>query len=311
MTSPPDLTRAGDVLIRRMVDREPLWKQQRGGAHMTPTQVRTEAATLSHTTSPDGTRIGYFTTGEGPPLVLVHGGLGDHTRWSELLPELEPHRTVHAMDRRGRGASGDGPEYAAQREFEDVAAVVDAVAEDAGAGVDVYGVSNGATFALGAATLTSNVRRLALYEPGIADADELVPPELEARMDALLASGDNEGLVETFFRAALGLGDDDIATIRAQPSWPARVAVAPTLPRELRHTPEQLFDPAQAAEVAVPTLLLQGSESPEILHEDVQRVAQVVPDSRIVILEGQAHSADFLAPQLVAEQLLAFLRETH
>ena len=271
--------------------------------------TRTDDVTLAHTTSRDGTRIGYFTTGEGPPLVLVHGGLGDHTRWGELLPYLEPHRTVHAMDRRGRGTSGDGPDYAPQREFEDVAAVVDAVAERSGSAVDLYGISNGATFALGAAALTDNIRRLALYEPGIADAEDLVPPELEERLDALLADGDNEGLVETFFREALGCGDGDLATMRAQPSWPARVAVAHTLPRELRNTPEQLFDPARAATVTVPTLLLQGSESPESLRADVRRVADAVPDTRIAILEGQAHSADFLAPQLVAEPLLAFLEE--
>ena len=272
--------------------------------------TRTDETTRSHTTSRDGTRIGYVTSGEGPPLLLVHGGLGDHTRWSELVPYLQPHRTVHAMDRRGRGMSGDGPQYSPRREFEDVAAVVDAIAEESGAHVDVYGVSNGATFALGAATLTSRIRRLALYEPGIDDADDLVTPELDRRLDALLADGDAEGLVETFFREALGLGGDDIATMRSQPSWPARVAAAPTLPRELRNAAEELFDPARAAQVTVPTLLLQGSESPESLHADVRRVAEAVPDRRVVVLEGQAHSADFLAPQLVAETLLAFLDET-
>jgi pimeloyl-ACP methyl ester carboxylesterase len=263
--------------------------------------------TLSHTTSPDGTTIGYFTSGDGPPLLLVHGGLGDHTRWGELVPYLEPHFTVHAMDRRGRGASGDGPAYAPEREFEDVAAVVDAVAEGEGRAVDVYAVSNGATFALGAAPLTTNVRRLALYEPGIHDAKDLITPEIDQRMKALIAAGDGDTLVETFFRDVLGLGDDGVATMRAQPSWPARVAAAPTLPRELRNAPEDLFDAARAATVAVPTLLLVGSESPEGLRADVRRVAEAVPNARIEVLEGQAHSADLLAPELVAEKLLAFL----
>jgi hypothetical protein len=40
-----------------------------GGAQQTPTQVA----------SRDGTEVGYFTSGDGPPLVLVHGALGDHT----------------------------------------------------------------------------------------------------------------------------------------------------------------------------------------------------------------------------------------
>ena len=80
-------------------------------------------------TSKDGTAIAYWTSGKGPPLVLVHGTPDDHTRWRPLLPYLESHTTVHAMDRRGRGGSGDGPQYTLEREYEDVAAVVDAVAE--------------------------------------------------------------------------------------------------------------------------------------------------------------------------------------
>ena len=60
----------------------------------------------------DGAPIAYWTSGTGPALVLVHGTTADHTRWQLLLPLLEPHVTVYAMDRRGRGASGDAPDYA-------------------------------------------------------------------------------------------------------------------------------------------------------------------------------------------------------
>ncbi len=85
--------------------------------------------TVSRVRSRDGTEIAYWTTGAGPPLVLVHGTPADHTRWRPLLPYLEPHATVHAMDRRGVGASGDALDYDVAREYEDVAAVIDAVAE--------------------------------------------------------------------------------------------------------------------------------------------------------------------------------------
>src|SRR5687768_11532650 len=103
--------------------------------------TRTDQATVTRMLSRDGTAIAYWTSGEGPPLVLVHGTTADHTRWRPLLPYLEPHATVHALDRRGRGASGDAPDYGVAREFEDVAAVVDAVAEAAGSAVDVLGHS--------------------------------------------------------------------------------------------------------------------------------------------------------------------------
>lgn len=109
----------------------------------------TDEATMTRVTSRDGTQIAYWTSGEGPPLVVVHGTTADHTRWRPLLPCLEPHATVHALDRRGRGASGDAPDYDVAREFEDVAAVVDAVAQASGSAVDVLGHSYGGLCAFG------------------------------------------------------------------------------------------------------------------------------------------------------------------
>jgi pimeloyl-ACP methyl ester carboxylesterase len=64
--------------------------------------------------------------------VLVHGTGGFSTRWKPILPALEKYFTVYAVDRRGRGESGDGSNYAIEREFDDVAAVVDPI----GNGVD-------------------------------------------------------------------------------------------------------------------------------------------------------------------------------
>lgn len=98
-----------------------------------------EASLVSRVRSRDGTEIAVWQTGSGPPLVLVHGTPADHSRWRPLLPYLQPHFTVHAVDRRGRGASTDSPDYALEREFEDVAAVVDAAAASSGSSVSVYG----------------------------------------------------------------------------------------------------------------------------------------------------------------------------
>jgi pimeloyl-ACP methyl ester carboxylesterase len=264
----------------------------------------------NHAVSRDGTEIGYWTSGDGPPLLLVHGVLGDHSRWEALRPHLVPSFTVHAMDRRGRGASGDAPEYAVEREFEDVAAVVDAVAGAAGAPVAVYGHSGGASFALGAAALSSNVGRLVLYEPAVNTVD-LLPPGLLERFDALLAAGEPEAVVETFCREVLHMTDEQVVAYRQQPSWPARVAASYTLPRELRIPPERLFDAERAAAVTVPTLLLEGSESPDGFKAAIGDVAAALSDARVAVLDGQGHTADVLAPELVAERLFAFLGEPH
>ena len=76
--------------------------------------------------SPDGTAIAYERRGQGPPLVMVHGSSLDHSRWGPSVTRLAGRFTLLMMDRRGRGASGDGPVYSIEREFEDVAAVADA-----------------------------------------------------------------------------------------------------------------------------------------------------------------------------------------
>ena len=111
-------------------------------------------------TSADGTPIAVQKRGAGPPLVLVHGTTSNHLSFRFVEPLLGKHLTVYALDRRGRGESGDAPEYAIEREFEDLAAVVDSRGKPS----NLLGHSYGALVP-GAAPLARNIRRLVLYEP--------------------------------------------------------------------------------------------------------------------------------------------------
>lgn len=265
--------------------------------------------TASTITSRDGTELAWFTSGTGPPLLLVHGALGDHSRWGRLLPYLEPHFTVHAMDRRGRGASGDGPAYALAREYEDVAAVIDAIAERSGERVNVYANSFGGLCVFGAAAHGPAIARMALYEawPVTRPQDLGPPPGFLERARNLLERDGNEAVVEAVFREVVGVGDEDIAALRSQPSWPARVAAAHTFMREEAAFLDTSHDPEAAKAITVPTLLLVGSESP-IWRPEAEPVAAAIPDARIAVLEGQEHIADVVAAELVAAQLVPFLR---
>jgi pimeloyl-ACP methyl ester carboxylesterase len=263
---------------------------------------------LTHIQSRDGTEIAFFTSGDGLPLLLVHGGAGDHTRWGALLPHLEPHFTVHAMDRRGRGASGDHPDYAIEREYEDVAAVVDVIARDSGSPIAVYGNSYGGICAFGGAPLTTNISRLALYEgwPPV-NPEAFAPPEgyLE-QAESMLESGEREAVLEMTLRVVVKMSEEELRAFKAHPSWPSRVAAAHTIPREERAFLENNFNPNHAAKITAPTLLITGSNSPD-WHPEVKTVAAALPNARIEILEGQGHIADITAPEMVAERLLGFL----
>src|SRR5262245_48632792 len=146
--------------------------------------------------SKDGTPIAYWHSGAGAPLLLVHGGTADHLTWTPVLPALERHFSVYTMDRRGRGESGDGTTYAIEREFEDIAAVIDAI----GGAVDVVGGSFGGTCALEATRLTANIRRLILYEPPMPFGLRYWPTEFSVRMQALLDAGEREQGLLLFLR---------------------------------------------------------------------------------------------------------------
>lgn len=259
-------------------------------------------------TSRDGTDIHYWTSGDGPPLVLVHGTTADHTRWQPLLPRLEPHATVHAMDRRGRGASGDADEYDVRREFEDIAAVIDAVAESSGSAVDAYGHSFGAYCLLGAATLTSNIRRLVAYEPPVNPGSGPFPPGFDDRLESMVAAGDREAALVTFLGEVVGMPDHELAAYQASPTWPARVAAMHTVPRELRSVLRPVVDLEHiAATITVPTLLPLGGDSPDWVVADVQALAAALRDAQVTVLEGQQHAADVLAPEAFAERVRSFL----
>jgi pimeloyl-ACP methyl ester carboxylesterase len=260
-------------------------------------------------TSRDGTEIAYRTSGVGPPLVLVHGTTADHTRWRPLLPHLEQHVTVHAVDRRGRGGSGDAASYDVVREFEDVVAVVDDVAAEAGAPVALLGHSFGAFCALGAASRTPHLAALVLYEPPLGAAAQDLPDGVVERIELLLAAGDRERALELMLREVVRMPPGELAAVRAQPSWQGRVAAAHTVPRELRSVTPDALRVALPAAVDVPVLLVTGGDSPGSFRRDVDAVAAAVGDARVAVIDGQQHVADVLAPAGFAEVVLPFLHD--
>ncbi len=255
-------------------------------------------------TSVDGTSIVYWRSGEGPPLVLVHGAAADRSRWAPVLPAFEQRFTVYAVDRRGRGGSGDSDDYAVQREFEDVAAVADAVGEPAA----LLGHSYGALCALEAALITRNVRKLVLYDPGIeVVGEEIYPPEVIERLEALLEAGDRDGVVATTMREVAGLPPETVEYMRSRPVWQARVDAAHTIPRELRAVKAYKLDPERFEDLRVPTLLLSGGDSPAALRKAAEALDEMLPDSRLVVMPGQGHAAMDTGTDLFTSEVLRFV----
>jgi pimeloyl-ACP methyl ester carboxylesterase len=261
-------------------------------------------------TSEDGTDIAYKVTGSGPPLVLLHGsGVSDHRRWeiAGVRPSLAEHFTVYAIDRRGRGMSGDAEEYAFDREVEDVVAVVEGIDQP----VTLLGHSYGALIALERAFRTDNIGKLILYEPLFSiDKQQLTPDKVIHEMNDLLDDGKNEHALIFFCREIGGLTPEEIDTFRASPGWQDRVEGAHTLPREEQASAEYEFHADRFKELTVPTLLISGSESPKSFKDVTKALHESLPDSRISVFEGEKHVAMNNVPDRFIEEVVSFIRES-
>jgi pimeloyl-ACP methyl ester carboxylesterase len=256
-------------------------------------------------TSKDGTVIGVWQSGSGQPLLLVHGTTADHSRWSPISPRLEQHFTVYAMDRRGRGGSGDSPDYHIMREAEDVAAVVEAI----GAPVFILGHSYGAVCSLEATLLTDKISRLILYEPPIPTGLPMYPPDFPQQMQALIDDGKLEAALELFMREVVKMPEYELEPYRQLPVWKVRVQLAPTVPREMTFDQTYEFDIQKFANMQVPSLLLLGGDSPPLFRQAIELVDPALPNSRVVILPGQQHIAMDTNPDLFVKEVLNFLLE--
>lgn len=253
--------------------------------------------------SKDGTPIAYWCSGLGTPVLLVHGATDDHRLWTSVMSTLRRHCSVYAMDRRGRGQSGDTDGYALEREWEDIAAVVDAIESP----VAVIGHSLGGTCALEAALLSANVRRLILYEPVMPSGKRFSSAEFSSRMRDLLDRGDKEQVLVLFLRDVLKTPPERIAFLQTSPTWAARVAAVDTVPRELESLDGYRFDPDRFRSMQTPTVLLVGGDSPPFRRIDAETLHAVLPNSRVAVLPGQRHRAMEDAPDVFAQEVLTFL----
>jgi pimeloyl-ACP methyl ester carboxylesterase len=263
-------------------------------------------ATRFDVKSADGTPLAVWVEGKGAPLAMVHGSLQDHTASGALVDELRNGVTTFSMDRRGFGESGDAPGYSIEREFADVAAVVDAVADRTGGALALWGHSYGASCAMGGAARTTDVSHLVLYEPSLGLA---YPPGSIESIERKVAAGEMEAALLEVLVDIAGMTEEEVETTRSNPKmpWTARLATVPTVPRECRAEEGWVYEPGQFDAVAAPTLMLAGSESPPAVNEATQQAAAAIGNVQIRVLEGHGHFAHRTDPATVASIVRDFI----
>lgn len=262
-------------------------------------------SSLESVKSKDGTVIAYERRGHGPPLVMIHGTTVDRTRWGGVVAKLADHFTLCLVDRRGRGDSGDSPDYTVEREFEDVVAVVESLPQDA----LLFGHSYGAICSLEAARLTSRIAKLVLYEPPLPlpGQPRIFTPDLGERLQHFLAVDDREAIVTTFMREVIRVPEREIDSMRRTSTWQVRLRCAHTIPREVATADLYRFRPEAFAAVKVPALFLLGSRSPAYLQAATRMASEAMAGSTVEVLPGQGHAAMSTGPRVFLEAVLPFL----
>ncbi|MGH3447517.1 MAG: alpha/beta fold hydrolase [Nocardioidaceae bacterium] len=251
----------------------------------------------------DGSALTYELRGEGNPVLLIHGALGQVEIWAEVVEALAATHRVLAYDRRGHGRSPNATANR-RRHAEDAAALV---REVVGEPATVVGYSSGGSIALETALLHPELMRaLVLIEP---PWHWLRPPSAEfvgllakARY-AYLRGRDREAaemfLRWVFKRQSGGTAWDDtppdLKELLLGNSGAFDIGARP-------HRYDQMLNDVSAkavANCAVPVTFLLGDDSHPIFHRSHQSLTAALPTATTRRIPKATHLLPCEAPESV------------
>ena len=237
----------------------------------------------------NGIELFYEEEGEGPGLVFLHGAAGNHISWWQQLPAFRDRYRCVAIDHRGFGRSTDPKGESAARFVDDLEALLDQLGV---ARTALVSQSMGGRSALGYAVRhPDRVSALVLADTSAAiDWPELNEKIEQQRSEIGLAEGplvvralgqkfQERDATRTFlYRQIGGLNPPEAAaTARKAPRGPAGYADLPVL--------------------AVPTLLIVGSDDPLTPPAAMRELQQAIPGSELREFAGCGHSVYFEDPE--------------
>jgi len=244
-------------------------------------------------------RIHYYTGGDGPPVLLIHGLASRGEDWSGLFPTLASHHRIYAIDLLGYGGS-DRPhvDYSIALETEVVRGFLDALHIRQ---ADVAGVSMGGWIALKlAADHPERVRKLVLIDsagfefPTPLTPDSFTPRDLEGMQKLVDLQTARAPHVPAFVLR-------DLLRVNREHAWILRVQLASMLTRR------DIME-GRVARVTMPALLLWGTRDLLIPYSVGVRMQHALPNARLVPLNGCGHLAIIDCKETAWPEMEKFLR---
>lgn len=235
----------------------------------------------------DGARIWYATFGSGPPVILLHGGLGHSGNWGYQLPALlaAGYRVI-LIDTRGHGRSTrDARPFSYELLAADVLAVMDKLGLEKAA---LVGWSDGACIAL---ILANQVpERVA----GVFFFGCNMDPGGTKELDT------SDPLLDRCF----GRHAQDYAQLSATPDDFRDFVAAVSLMMETQPN----YTATDLAAIRVPVTIVQSEHDEFIKRDHAEYLARTIPGADLIILPGVTHFAPLQRPALFNATVLDFLR---
>jgi 3-oxoadipate enol-lactonase len=258
------------------------------------------------TRRPDGADIAWYEEGAGTPVLLVMGLAYPAASWFRQVPALAERHRVITVDNRGAGATGlvPGAPYTVETMTEDLLAVLD----DAGADrAHVVGLSMGGLMAQELAlSHPGRVRSLVLASTHPGTANGVWPQEVQDFLAARFAMpADERAEFSIPFNyhpsTSRELIDEDVATRLAGTAGPEGYAAqgGTALWTGWDRLPS----------LRVPTLVLHGAQDRLVVPANAEKLAEAIPDAKLVLVEGANHVMTTDRPDEVNEALLGWFAE--
>jgi pimeloyl-ACP methyl ester carboxylesterase len=241
----------------------------------------------SHRLATRGISLYYETEGHGPPLLLLHGGLGNGTQFKSQRPAFAPSHRLIIPDCCAQGRTSDRPGPLTYHDMaEDMVALMDSLKIRR---VDIMGWSDGGNIGLDMAVHhPERVAHLVTFGAN-ATVEGLPPADREWNRTATAES--------------LGVGMKAVWTsLNPQPEH-YREAMNKVL--EMWRTLPAMTT-AQLAGIRARVLVCAG-EHDLILPEHTRMIARTIPGAEMWIVPGADHGAMQEKPELVNPRVLAFL----
>ena len=227
----------------------------------------------------------YAVYGEGEPVLLIHGGLGNADAWGFQVPALAESHKVIVADSRGHGRStrSDKP-FGYQLMADDYLALLDHLDIDK---VALVGWSDGGIIGLDLA-----IRH----------------PERLSRLFAFAANYTPAGVKPSVaddptFNAYIARAGEDYARLSPTPDeYDAFVEQISQM-----WATEPNYTKAQLQAITVPTVIFDGEHDEAIEPAHTAEMAQLIPGARLVIMKDASHFAMWQQPEQFNATVLDFL----